>query len=166
MSEILTNGQLSTLAGFHNDGISLFTIGFNGDTISSKRITLNSNYFVIEQLLNTWDGGYLICGGNNNNLILLKLDSLQEFHWAKKYNYQGLLNSVVIIDSTILFAFSNSDSLFFVSADKFGEVTSAISYHSGFYQAIFDLIIDSTSIYVSGHYMNSNLEIKSYGKCA
>lgn len=162
MTEILTNGQLSTMAGYHNDGISLFTIGLNGDTISSKRITLNSNYFIIGQLLNTWDGGYLICGGNNNNLTLLKLDSLQEFHWAKKYNYQGIVNSVVIIDSTILFAFSNSNSLFFVWTDKYGEVTSEFSYHtSGLHQDIFDLIVDSTSIYVSGHYMNPNLELKA-----
>lgn len=82
----------------------------------------------------TLDGGYLGVGSiepnNQYDMIAVKLDSLGNVQWKKKwdrYSLEGFLNFIVEDDSTFTVLGTDSSGYFTVSLNQFGDTSTTIS---------------------------------------
>ena len=81
----VNNGYI--LAGMASSSSSIYVTKTdnNGLELWTKGIQVNNMFSNTEKIKSTSDGGFILVGSNNNNVLLLKLDSLANVDWAKTY---------------------------------------------------------------------------------
>ncbi len=137
---VITGGSFDSLGS----GIFILKVAASGDTIWS-RIYHAAGGEDAASIVQSFDGGYAVCGNTasfppgGNNTFLLKVDSLGNLQWLKKYetgfhpNYPFSLiqksDSGFAISGTYDPTF-NSGGAVLIQTDKFGNTGNLVKYGS------------------------------------
>jgi len=144
-NNLLAVGLTQSYGATNYYDIDILLIKFNSnlDTLWSKAISHPSDTaFRPNQIINTSDGGYLICGWQNSFIspnvraFLCKIDSSGNFQWKKSYSNLTFTSTIWSVAETSDHGFMCSGTTFNINQDGFATLFKVDSM-GNFIQNIF-----------------------------
>ncbi len=126
---VLGSTQSYGATNYYDFDIYLTKLDYNLDTLWTKAISHpNDTAFKPNQIINTSDGGFLICGWQNSFIspkvraFLCKVDSAGTVQWRKSYSNLISTSTIWSVAETSDFGFICSGTVFNPSYDGFANV--------------------------------------------